>query len=224
MKRLTLYALLGLFGLLLAGVISFAVFQPIQVLPRVRLSPGFSMIDQAGRPLHNEQLRGSIVVYGFGYSGCGADCQRTYQVLQEVQQGLKTLDTGGVPVQLVLISLDPAHETPASLAALAQELGADPAHWRLGLQNDPTLLKAIVGGGFEVFYQSRPDGSIQMDTAMTLVDPLGIIRGEYDDLGWPAESSRILRHISVLVTEIQNSSGAAKLAYEAAHLFLCYAP
>jgi len=28
--------------------------------------------------------------------------------------------------------------------------------------------------------------------------------------------------LGVLAEEVQNSSGAAKLAYEAAHLFLCY--
>ena len=224
MKHITTYVLLLLLGVLVLSALSFAIFQPIQVLPRIRLSPGFSLVNQNGELFNNEQLRGSIVVYGFGYSDCGAPCERSYQVLQQVQQGLSSLDTNDIPVQLVTISLNPEAEPPEALQTLAQSLSADPAHWRFGLQKDPALLKAIVGGGFEVYYQTQPDGRIKMDTALVLVDPLGIIRSEYDDLGLPPDSDRILRHIGVLVEEIENSTGAAKLAYEAAHLFLCYAP
>jgi hypothetical protein len=33
----------------------------------------------------------------------------------------------------------------------------------------------------------------------------------------------VARHLEVVATEAANSSGPSKLAYEAAHLFLCYA-
>ena len=39
-----------------------------------------------------------------------------------------------------------------------------------------------------------------------------------------SDADRILRHIGVLAEEVQKATGANKLIYEAAHLFLCYAP
>jgi len=39
-----------------------------------------------------------------------------------------------------------------------------------------------------------------------------------------SNADRILRHLGVLAEEVRNSKGTTKLAYEAAHLFLCYAP
>jgi hypothetical protein len=39
-----------------------------------------------------------------------------------------------------------------------------------------------------------------------------------------SDTERILRHLGVLAEEVESSTGAASFAYEAAHLFLCYAP
>ena len=57
-----------------------------------------------------------------------------------------------------------------------------------------------------------------------LVDGWGIIRGKYRYQVAVSDADRILRHIGVLAEEVQKATGANKLIYEAAHLFLCYAP
>jgi protein SCO1/2 len=53
-----------------------------------------------------------------------------------------------------------------------------------------------------------------------LVDGLGILRAEYIT-GDPG-ADRILGDIAFILDEVENSEGANKVAYEAAHLFMCY--
>jgi len=52
----------------------------------------------------------------------------------------------------------------------------------------------------------------------------GIVRGQYRYETLASDVDRISRHVGVLAEEVQKSTGANRLVYEAAHLFLCYAP
>lgn len=221
----TLFITLAGFGVFfIVSALLFAIFQPIKVLPRVRLAPGFSLTDQSGEKLTNEALRGQIVLYNFTYTRCPAPCANMNETMQTIQEQVKTMDMGGVPFTLVTISFDPAYDTPEKLTAYAASLGADPALWHFATLNNPTLLKTIVGGGFEAYYEQQPDGSFDYSPTFVLVDAWGIVRGQYRYDTVTPESERIARHIGVLVEEVQKSVGATRLAYEAAHLFLCYAP
>lgn len=55
-------------ALLVLSAFAFKVFQPIQVLPRMRISPAYNFIDQSGQPLTSETLRGHFVLYSFTYT------------------------------------------------------------------------------------------------------------------------------------------------------------
>jgi len=218
---LTLGVLGGLF--VLSGLL-FAIFQPIKVLPRVRLAPGFALIDQNGERLTNEALRGQIVLYNFTYTRCSEACVGMNNTMQEVVNRVKDIDLGGVPFTLVTISFDPEFDTPEVLKNYAASLGADPAHWHFATLKDTTLLKTIIGGGFEAYYEPQSDGTFKFSPTFVLVDGWGIVRGQYRYETLTPDSERIARHVGVLVEEVQKSIGAARFAYEAAHLFLCYAP
>ncbi len=209
--------------LLVAGVFAFAIFQPIKVLPRMRLAPGFTLTDQSGQRLTSEDLRGQVVLFNFLYSGCGAECDQMNATMQEVQRRLGETDLGGLPVQFVTISFDPANDSPEALQRYAESLGADPSQWRFAT-GDVARLKEVIGGGFEVYYAPDDAGGYRFDPTFVLVDGWGIIRGKYRYQVQVPDADRILRHIGVLAEEVQKSTGANKLIYEAAHLFLCYAP
>jgi len=134
------------------------------------------------------------------------------------------MDLDGTPFTLVTISFDPEYDTPNVLQAYATSLGADPARWHFATLNSPTLLKTIVGGGFEAYYEQQPDGSFDFSPTYVLVDGWGIVRGQYRYETLASDVDRISRHVGVLAEEVQKSTGANRLVYEAAHLFLCYAP
>jgi protein SCO1 len=216
--------LIAVLVLALAGVVAFKVFQPIQVLPRIRLAPGFALRTQGGDRLTNADLGGKFVVYSFVSTRCGQACESINQTMRDLQNRLAAINTGGIPVRLVTISVDPEHDDAAALAAYAQAQGADPNYWTFGTTDDTKLLKTIVGGGFETYYHVGQDGSLEIAPKIVLVDGLGIIRSEYRYQTLKPDLERIVRHLGVLAKEVQNSQGPTRLAYEAAHLFLCYSP
>ncbi|NDJ34405.1 MAG: SCO family protein [Chloroflexi bacterium] len=225
MKRFALPILYGVLAAIVVGALAFKIFQPVQVLPRVRLAPGYAMLDQNGDRLTNESVRGSFVLYTFTYTRCETDaCAQIDETMLAVQESLDALELGGIPLRLVTISFDPAHDTPTDLAAYAGQIGADPAVWQFATHSNPDLLKTIIGGGFEVYYTPDEQGGYTFDPTFVLVDGLGIIRGEYRYQTIAPDTDRITRHINVLAEEAHHSTGAATVAYEAAHLFLCYAP
>ncbi|MBI5053874.1 MAG: SCO family protein [Chloroflexi bacterium] len=207
-------------GLLALSIIAFAIFQPIKVLPRIGLAPGLGLIDQDGRVLSNETLRGHIVLYNFTYSRCASPCPQTMGVMQAVQEQLNgSFDNKGFRIRLLTISLDPAYDTPQVLKEFALRSGADRPRWWF-VTGDESQLKYAVGGGFNVYYAADAKGGITVDPVFVLVDGWGIVRAEYRTAS-PA-IDRILRDISLVIDEAKNSEGVARYAYEAAHLFLCY--
>jgi len=65
-----IYIVYAFFGVLLAGTAAFMIFQPVQVLPRERLSPGFIFTNQDGETLNSEYFRGKLTLYNFTYTRC----------------------------------------------------------------------------------------------------------------------------------------------------------
>jgi protein SCO1/2 len=214
--------LVGSAAVVLISVFAFVVFQPVQVLPRVRLAPGFTLIDHNGERLTSEDLRGSFVLYGFTYASC-PDCGHTDATMRAVLERLDEVELHGNQVEFVTISIDPDRDTPQALADYASEVGAG-GTWRFATTHDQAALKDIVGGGFRTFYEKRDDGTFMLDPGFVLVDGRGIIRNEYRYQTVSPDVDRIVRHLGVLAEEVEKSTGAAILAYEAAHLFLCYSP
>lgn len=213
------WLLYGLLALLLVGVLAFVIFRPILVLPRIKLAPGYALTNQDGNRLTNEDMRGKVVLYNITHTSCEPPCLQTSQTMREVQTRLDEIGAGDVPVELVTISLDPAIDTPEVLREYADSLDADLGSWHF-ITGPLDRLKWIVGGGFGVYFDHREDGRLVYDPAIMLVDGLGILRAEYIT-GDPG-SDRIMRDLNLILEEVEKSKGANKVAYEAAHLFMCY--
>jgi protein SCO1 len=206
---------------LLVGLAFFALAQPVRVLPRMALAPGYALVDQDGSRLTSEDLRGFVVVYTFAYSGCGERCEPIDRTMRELRDRLDEVDSGGVPVRLVTVSVDPEHDTPSRLREAAAARGADGEVWRF-LTGDAAQVKQVVGGGFEVFYEPRAGGGVRFDPAFVVVDGWGLTRARHR-VGIP-DADHLADQIRLLGNEIRASTGVARYAYEAAHLFSCYAP
>ncbi|MEW6402847.1 MAG: SCO family protein [Chloroflexota bacterium] len=224
---MTKYLLRGFYGfliLLVASAFAFKVFQPIKVLPRIRLAPAFDMMDHNMIRLTSEDLRGQVVLYTFTYLNCESPCYNIDQTMQEVQSRLGETKIDQSKLTMITISFDPQHDSPNALLNRARILNADANNWRFLTTTNEALLKTIIGTGFQTYYEKKEDGTFSFDPVFVLVDGWGVVRGEYRYQTEVSTADRILRHISVLADEVNNSTGPTKLAYEAAHLFLCYAP
>jgi protein SCO1/2 len=220
MRLWLLRGVYGLAALAVVGTLAFAVLQPVKVLPRISLAPGLALTDQEARRLTSEDLRGQIVLYTFSYTRCGAPCSEMNGVMRDLQRRLgEAVDAEDLPVRLVTISFDAERDTPDVLRGFAATVGADPARWRFAT-GDPARLKQAIGSGFQVYYAPAAAEAFQFDPAFILVDGWGIIRAEYRTAR--PELGRLLRDIRLVADEARNSTGVARYAYEAAHLFLCY--
>lgn len=206
---------------IILAALAFAVFEPIQVLPRIRLAPGYLLTDQSAETLTSEDVRGDIVLYNFGYSNCGDACASMNATMAAVQSRLGEVDTGDTDVRFLTISFDPATDSPEVLDEYATQIGADRTSWALATA-EPDHLANVVKAGFRAYYEDRGDGSFRFDPVFVLVDGWGVIRGEYRYQTSADDTEKILHHIDILGEEIRNAHGAASLAYEAAHFFLCY--
>lgn len=225
MKKILLGFILGLLGSLAISTIAFAVFQPIKVLPRIRLAPVFNMVDDQGRSLSNVDYMGEFTLYTFFYSDCLPSCAGIFKTLGEINQSLEKFGpTQGIPVNLVVLSFNPAEDNSEKLNELKTSLPFDASNIIFATISDEKLLKQVVGNGFEVYYAKLEDNQFAYDPTFILVDGQGLIRGQYRYQTMQPDSERILRHLGVMADEVEKSIGAAHYAYEAAHLFLCYAP
>lgn len=224
MNKFILNGIYSLLALIVLSAFAFKVFQPIQVLPRMQLSPAFNLTDQNNERLTSEDLRGKFVLYTFTYTNCAAPCYNINETMQEVQSRLDEVQLDGIEVAFVTISVDPERDTPEVLKSYAETISADNDKWKFATTTNKALLKTIIGSGFETYYEDKGNGDFAFDPAYVLVDGWGIVRAEYRYSTEVTHADRILRHLGVLAEEVRNSKGTTKYAYEAAHLFLCYTP
>ena len=79
-------------------------------------APGFSLTDQAGRRVSLAGYRGRPLILTFLYSTCGASC------IVIAQQIRGALDELGHPVPVIIVSADPAADTPAHVRAFLESV------------------------------------------------------------------------------------------------------
>ena len=89
--------------------------------PGERLAPDFTLADQTGHPVSLSSLRGRTVMLTFLGSRCRRACAAE---VRSLRIALRLLPASARPV-LVIVSVDPAHDTPASARAAV-------ARWGLG--------------------------------------------------------------------------------------------
>jgi protein SCO1/2 len=79
-------------------------------IPPSPLASDFTLTDQNGRSVSLSSVRGHVAVVTFLYSTCGATC---VLIAQQIRGALDELPH---PVPVLIVSADPAADTPASVA------------------------------------------------------------------------------------------------------------
>ncbi|MGD9691928.1 MAG: SCO family protein [Phycisphaerales bacterium] len=97
---------------------------PDKGLEALAMTP-FVMRDQDGREVRRDDLLGHIVVFDFLFTNCPFICPPLSANMRTLQEQL----AGVEGVLLVSVSVDPRHDTPETLRAYADRLGADTARW-----------------------------------------------------------------------------------------------
>jgi protein SCO1/2 len=153
--------------------------EPLQRYGRV---PPFSLVDESGRPLGQEQLEGHPTVVAFFFTRCTTVCPRITADLVRLQQRLvdeKLSDQ----VELLSISVDPDQDTPEALAAYARQHGARPGLWHFVTGRAPDVERVVVDG-FHQTLERRSDPSVAVPdilhgSRLILLDGASELRGFY---------------------------------------------
>jgi protein SCO1/2 len=79
----------------------------------IEITPGFALIDQAGRAVTEADFAGRPMAIFFGYASCEAICS---VALPSLAAALDLLGPEGAEIAPILITVDPARDTPAAMA------------------------------------------------------------------------------------------------------------
>lgn len=146
----------------------------ILLLPRERTIPQLELIDQNGQPFSTESLRGRWHILFFGFTACPDICPTTLSDMRRLFIQLPTQTRE--QVQLILISADPARDTP-------QQLKTYLSYYRAGfngltgeIEQLQRLSKAL-GLPFIPATDTEGDYSVSHSGNLALVAPDGTLRG-----------------------------------------------
>ena len=137
-----------------------------RVEPVERTVENFTLIERSGEPFESDSLRGKVWVASFFFANCPGICLKMNQSIADLQ---KELDP---EVRFVSITVDPDHDTPESLRAYAQRIGATD-RW-LFLTGSMRDIKDIANGSFQV--AAAPAAHSER---LMVVDRQGRVRGSY---------------------------------------------
>jgi protein SCO1 len=142
--------------------------------------PAFSLRDQHGKTVTDQDLRGSVWVANFVFTRCGTVCPTLTAKFKALQTRLDELEG----VRFVSISVDPEHDTPEVLKEYAARYAAGERwHFLTGPLAD---IERTVVQGFKV-HRGEPTPN-ELDPSLVdimhgehfvLVDREGTIRGYY---------------------------------------------
>lgn len=142
----------------------------------------------AVRPLRS--LAGRVQVAAMVYTRCAATCPLIVGELKRIERAAEAERPGGAG--LVLVSLDPARDTPERLREFADGAGLDPARWTLlaGGDDDVLELAAVLG----VRYRAGDAGEIAHSNVLVVLDREGEVAHRQEGLGeGRAETIRVVR-------------------------------
>jgi protein SCO1/2 len=134
--------------------------------------PEFSLLDHHGKPYTNTNLLGRWSMLYFGYTNCPDFCPATLGTLAAMEKRMRAADAPLRP-QVVFVSADALHDTPAQLAAYVPYFDAD----FLGVTapDQATIETFASGVGIAVAINPRAGGGYTVDhsSAILVIDPKG---------------------------------------------------
>lgn len=176
MKRLLQTLLIAGGALLLASApVSAAPPLPSDSLYQLALP----LTDQAGVQYDWRTLRGKPRVVSMFYTSCPYICPLIVDAGKTIERSLTPAEQQRVGI--VLISMDPAHDTPAALNKVAVERKLASTRWVLASPR-PRDVRAVAGV-LGIRYRQLADGSFNHSTALILLDADGRELARSDQVG-----------------------------------------
>jgi protein SCO1/2 len=160
----------------------------------VRTSPNLSTLafqNQDGQTVRLADLQGKPVLMSFIFTRCTMPtmCPLTTRSFAAVQHALTAEERR--KTALVLVSFDPAYDTPAVLKRYGEGFGADFAHWQFWTGAEENILDLT--NAYNVWYKGE-NGDFAHRMVSVLLNPDGSYHGTLRGADWDVEeATRSLR-------------------------------
>ena len=140
--------------------------------------------DEAGAPVTLERFKGRWYALTFIYTSCAGSCPLTTKKLKRLDAAL---EQAGKRLDLVVVSLDPSHDTPPMLKQYRERYGIEGAkRWRILVGDDAQVRTLTMLLEFK--YTKNPEsGVILHDNTVFLVGPGGDVKTTMSSLDQPME-------------------------------------
>ena len=144
--------------------------------------PSYEMSQTDGTPLRLENLRGKTIVVTF-FETRSPDVALCPALLQRLGQMRRTMRSDlQAEVELVAVTVDPDHDTPAVIREWAQQAGID-ASLRLARASPETTARLAANLGLVLW--RRDDGSVGHSLGTTVIDRRGRLADSFPGVtGW----------------------------------------
>ncbi len=152
MKRIGAVAAAALLGVVVGlVVVPLLVDEPHEfvgtVLSNPQPAPEFTLTADTGEPVSLESYRGQVVLMYFGYTFCPDICPAS---LAELAEATELLGEKADEVQVVMVSVDPARDTPEALREYMDYFDSS----FVGLTGTDGEIRAVADA-YGVFYQAE---------------------------------------------------------------------
>jgi len=152
--------------------------------------------DQTGGDVQLGVYRGRPVLMSMFYASCTDTCPLLIADLHRIEESLPSAVRADLRV--VLVSLDPAHDTPAALRRLAETHRLDANRWRLLTGTDDAVgdVAAVLG----VKFRHLSTGAIDHSTVIAVLDRRGVVASRTEGIvpGDPKLIARVTETLQVL--------------------------
>ncbi|HVS30279.1 MAG TPA: SCO family protein [Thermoanaerobaculia bacterium] len=144
-------------------------------LPKLFPVPGASLVDENGRAVNLDSMKGYVTVYDFIFTNCSGTCPMMTANMRALTQKIDR----DAPVRFVSISVDPARDTPAVLAEYAKRVRNDD-RWLFLTGDRDEIVKLSVEGFKLAAGDPAPGGEALLHSSkFAVADRSGMIRQYY---------------------------------------------
>lgn len=144
-------------------------------------APDFTLLDQEGRTVTANRLRGKKVMLNFIFTRCpiATMCPASTMKMSELQQAAKK--AGVTDVEFVSLTLDPDYDTPGVLKEYAEVRGLDLSNWSFLTGPDAAVRHLLAQLGIIREFEGP---TIKHNLATLLIAPDGRIIHRVDGSQW----------------------------------------
>ncbi len=137
-----------------------------------------SLVDQDGRAMELESMRGTPVLVSMFYTSCQMVCPMIFETIHATLAAMPIADRR--TVRVLMVSFDPARDSVDVLKKTALQRNCD-AQWTLARCDESTARKVAAVLGIQ--YRRLSDGEYNHSTIMTLLDREGRFAAKTGKLG-----------------------------------------